>query len=105
MACPTGTESFALGFLPGKRTVDLITIVSREALAAGVFVVFVRHTPAASALRLTNIDSLQAGKGRKYGQAVPVIEFLEQKIPHKNPDFRKTAICRAPQSVPEVRDK
>jgi len=37
--------------------------VSRKALAAGDFHVFVKHSPAASALRLTNIDILRGEKG------------------------------------------
>lgn len=35
------------------EAVDLLAIVSRKALAAVVFPVFVTHSPAASALRLT----------------------------------------------------
>ena len=50
-------------FHPSRQAVDLVIIVSRKALAPGVFPVFVKHSPAASALRLTNIDILRGEKG------------------------------------------
>jgi len=40
---------------------------------------------------VTNVKSCvpagRAGKGRKFGGTVPVIEFLEQKTPHKKSKF------------------
>jgi len=69
------------GFLPGKLCRGAAVLM----MAAG----FKSCVPAG-----------RAGKGRKSGRAVPVIEFMEQEIPHKKSGFSQTCyFSRTPGQV------
>ena len=59
----TLSSASLVAFCPSKMLQRPTRHLSREALAAGVFVVFLRHSPAASALRLTKSTLPQGREG------------------------------------------